>query len=127
MSVSFVVKKVFSDQTMWLMIADDDDFPFPVNADAVRKYFVKETRWTRRIKSPGKKGHPGEPRKRRKRFGQKLGIIKGKNCTPGKSKTPQGRLGQKRVSRWTETRKGGPGKRGIETNNCVQHDHLCFG
>ena len=48
MSVSFVVKKVFSDQTMWLMIADDDDFPFPVNADAVRKYFVKETRWTKK-------------------------------------------------------------------------------
>jgi hypothetical protein len=30
------------------MTTDDDDFPFPVNADAVRKYFVKETRWTKK-------------------------------------------------------------------------------
>jgi hypothetical protein len=66
-----------------------------MSADAVRKYFVKETRWTKRIKSPGKNGHPGEPRKR-ERFGQKLGIkIKEKNCTPGKLKTRKGDLGKK--------------------------------
>jgi hypothetical protein len=125
MSVSFVVKRVFSDQARLLITTDDDDFLSTLSADAVRKYFVKETRWTKRIKSPGKKrGHPGEPRKRG-RFGQKLGKNKRKELYTRQVENPQGRLGQKRVSRWTETRKGGPGKRGNETNNCVQHDRFC--
>jgi hypothetical protein len=94
MSVSFVVKKVFSDQAMLLMTTDDDDFPSTMSADAVRKYFVKETRWTKRMKSPGKNGHPGEPRKR-ERFGQKLGIKMKRMCTPGKLKTRKGDLGKK--------------------------------
>ena len=32
---------------------------------------------------------------KRERFGQKLGIIKEKNCTPGKLKTRKGDLGKK--------------------------------
>ena len=43
-----MVKRVPSDRTLLFMTTDDDDFPFPVNADAVRKYFVKETRWTKK-------------------------------------------------------------------------------
>jgi hypothetical protein len=111
-----------------LTTTNDEDFPFPVSADAVRKYFVKkETRWTKRIKESRQKRASRRTEKKEKRFGQKLGIDMKRIGTPGKSKTPQGRLGQKRVSRWTETRKGGPGKRGIETNNCVPHDRLRFG
>jgi hypothetical protein len=68
--IPFVVKKVFSNRALLSTATDDEDFPSPVNADAVRKYFVKETRWTKRIKSPGKKGHPGEPRKKRKGSGK---------------------------------------------------------
>ncbi|KAI5445955.1 hypothetical protein KIW84_013975 [Lathyrus oleraceus] len=36
----FVVKKVFSGRALLLTTMDDEDFPSPVNADAVKKYFV---------------------------------------------------------------------------------------
>ncbi|KAI5420322.1 hypothetical protein KIW84_044200 [Lathyrus oleraceus] len=36
----FVVKKVFSGGALLLTTMDGEDFPSPVNADAVKKYFV---------------------------------------------------------------------------------------
>ncbi|KAI5443718.1 hypothetical protein KIW84_012392 [Lathyrus oleraceus] len=36
----FVVKKVFSGGALLLMTMDGEDFPSPVNADAVKKYFI---------------------------------------------------------------------------------------
>jgi hypothetical protein len=39
---SFVVKKVFSDRALLLTTTDDEDFPSPANADAVKRYFVKK-------------------------------------------------------------------------------------
>ncbi|KAI5442238.1 hypothetical protein KIW84_011344 [Lathyrus oleraceus] len=38
----FVVKKVFSGGALLLTTMDGEDFPSPVNADAVKKYFAKE-------------------------------------------------------------------------------------
>ncbi|KAI5419650.1 hypothetical protein KIW84_043713 [Lathyrus oleraceus] len=46
----FVVKKVFSGGALLLTTMDGEDFPSPVNADAVKNTSYKETRWTKRIK-----------------------------------------------------------------------------
>ena len=37
---SFVVKTVFSDGAMILSTMDGEDFPHPVNADIVKKYYA---------------------------------------------------------------------------------------
>ncbi|KAI5427349.1 hypothetical protein KIW84_032680 [Lathyrus oleraceus] len=39
----FVVKKVFSGGALLLTTMDGEDFPSPVNADAVKKYFVDQS------------------------------------------------------------------------------------
>ena len=36
----FVVKRVFSDGAMMLTTMDGEDFPHPINADIVKKYYV---------------------------------------------------------------------------------------
>ena len=36
----FVVKKVFSGGSVMLSTMDGEDFPHPVNADVVKKYFI---------------------------------------------------------------------------------------
>ena len=36
----FVVKKVFSRGSMMLTTMDDEDFPHPMNADIVKKYYA---------------------------------------------------------------------------------------
>jgi len=77
------------------------------------------TRWTKEQKSPGKKGHPGEPKNRKKRFGQKLGIKMKRICTPGKSKTRKGGLGKNGYPGGLKTRKGDPAKRGIKAKTTV--------
>ena len=61
------------------------------------------------------------------RFGQKLGIKREKTVHQASRKPHKGGLGKKGYPGGLKTRKGGPGKRGNETNNCVQHDRLYFG
>ena len=100
------------------MTTDDDDFPFPVNADAVRKYFVKETRWTKRIKSPGKKKGASRRTKKKRKVRAKV-RDKMKKCTPGKSKTRKGGLGKNGYPGGLKTRKGDPAKRGIKAKTTV--------
>ena len=72
-----MVKKAFSDRALLLTTTDDEDFPSPADADAVKRYFVeKETRWTKRIKESRQKRASRQTKKKEKRFGQKLGIMK---------------------------------------------------
>ena len=74
MNVRSWSKRVFSDRALLLTTTDDEDFPSPVNADAVKRYFVKKRpAGQKEQQSPGKKGIPANQEKE-KRFGQKLGI-----------------------------------------------------
>jgi hypothetical protein len=74
----FVVKKVFSGGALLLMTMDGEDFPSPVNVDAVRRYFVEKKKkrdpLDKKNKESRQKWASRRTKNRKKRFGQKLGI-----------------------------------------------------
>ena len=83
---------------MMLTTMDGEDFPHPINADIVKKYYALEIRTV------------DTPRQDRvipanQRCGQKLGIY-AKDCTPGKSKIRKGGLGKNGYPGGLKTQKG---------------------
>ena len=71
----YVFKRAFSGGALMLTTMDGEGFPSSINSDAVKKNTShKIDPLDSKKNRPGKKGHPDEPKKRIKRFGQKLGI-----------------------------------------------------
>ena len=119
MNVRSWSKKVSSDRALLLTTTDDEDFPSPVNADAVKRYFVKRDPLDKKNKRvQAKKGIQANQEKREK-VRAKIRDKREKLYTRQVENPTKATWAKKGYPGGSKIRKGGPAKRGIETNNCA--------